>query len=98
MLFALNGRCHPAFLRSPEFRFHFFLFVDRVNLAAAAQVIQKDPGLSNIALGIAFSGASTSSICAVPDGRGLVCRPLGARRTLSVCGLAWSITQSSPAR
>jgi hypothetical protein len=34
---------------------HFILFIDRVNLAAAAEVIKEDLGLSNIALGIAFS-------------------------------------------
>ena len=34
---------------------NFILFVDRVNLAAAATVIRNDLGLSNIALGLAFS-------------------------------------------
>jgi MFS family permease len=34
---------------------NFILFVDRVHLAAAATVIRNDLGLSNIALGLAFS-------------------------------------------
>ena len=38
---------------------HFILFVDRVNLAAAAPVIQQDLGLSNIALGLAFRRSTT---------------------------------------
>ncbi|HEY2540709.1 MAG TPA: hypothetical protein VGI28_14625 [Stellaceae bacterium] len=54
MPFAFNGRVTRNFLGLLVLM-HFVLFVDRVNLAAAAPVMQKDLGLSNIALGIAFS-------------------------------------------
>src|SRR5271165_105182 len=90
MLFALNGRATRHFF-GLLILIHFFLFVDRVNLAAAAQVIQKDPGLSNIALGIAFSGFNYSYAPFQMVG-GWFANRFGARRTLSVCGLAWSIT------
>jgi len=54
MLFAFSGRATGNFLVLVVVM-HFILFVDRVNLAAAASVMQQDLGLSNIALGIAFS-------------------------------------------
>ena|SRR5579863_1869610 len=34
---------------------HVMLFIDRVNLAAAAETIKTDLGLTNIQLGVAFS-------------------------------------------
>jgi len=70
---------------------HFILFVDRVNLAAAAGVMQKDLGLSNIALGLAFSAFNYSYAPFQLVG-GWIADRFGARRTLTVCGLAWSIT------
>ena len=54
MLFAFNGRATRNFLGLMVVM-HFILFVDRVNLAAAAGVMQQDLGLSNLALGLAFS-------------------------------------------
>ena len=54
MLFAFSGRATGNFLVLVVVM-HFILFVDRVNLAAAASVMQQDLGLSNIGLGIAFS-------------------------------------------
>jgi hypothetical protein len=54
MLFAFSGRATTNFLVLVVVM-HFILFIDRVNLAAAASVMQQDLGLSNIALGIAFS-------------------------------------------
>jgi len=39
---------------------HYILFIDRVNLAAAAPVMQQDLGLSNLALGLAFSAFNYS--------------------------------------
>ena len=70
---------------------HFVLFVDRVNLAAAAPVMQKDLGLSNIALGLAFSAFNYSYAPFQLVG-GWFADRFGARRTLTVCGLAWSFT------
>ena len=70
---------------------HFVLFLDRINLAAAATTIQKDLGLSNIALGLAFSAFNYSYAPFQMVG-GWFADRFGARRTLTVCGLAWSIT------
>jgi hypothetical protein len=59
LLFAFNGRATRNFLIllcSME----FILFIDRVNLAAAAGVMQQDLGFSNIALGLAFSAFNYS--------------------------------------
>jgi MFS family permease len=70
---------------------HFILFVDRVNLAAAAGVMKEDLGLSNIALGIAFSAFNYSYAPFQLVG-GWFADRFGARRTLTVCGLTWSLT------
>ncbi len=75
---------------------NFVLFVDRVNLAAAAGVMQKDLGLSNIALGLAFSAFNYSYAPFQLVG-GWIADRFGARRTLTVCGLAWSITTMATA-
>ncbi len=91
MLFAFHGRATRNFLGLLVLM-QFILFVDRVNLAAAATVMQKDLGLSNIALGIAFSAFNYAY---APfqrwSGAGFADR-FGARRTLTVCEVAWSIT------
>jgi hypothetical protein len=49
MMFGLSGRATRNFLILLV-SMHFILFIDRVNLAAAAPVMQKDLGLSNLAL------------------------------------------------
>jgi MFS family permease len=90
MLFAFNGRATRNFLGLLVLM-HFILFVDRVNLAAAATVMQKDLGLSNIALGVAFSAFNYAYAPFQLVG-GWFADRFGARRTLTVCGLAWSIT------
>jgi MFS family permease len=90
MRFAFNGRATRNFLGLLVLM-HFILFVDRVNLAAAATVMQKDLGLSNIALGIAFSAFNYAYAPFQLVG-GWFADRFGARRTLTVCGLAWSIT------
>jgi sugar phosphate permease len=90
MLFGLNGRATRNFLVLLV-SMHFILFIDRVNLAAAAQVMQKDLGLSNLALGLAFSAFNYSYAPFQLVG-GWFADRFGARRTLTVCGLAWSIT------
>ena len=59
MLFAFNGRATRNFLVILCLM-NFILFVDRVNLAAAAIVIQRDLGLSNIQLGVAFAAFNYS--------------------------------------
>jgi MFS family permease len=90
MLFAFNGRATRNFLALLVLM-HFILFVDRVNLAAAAPVIQHDLGLGNIALGLAFSAFNYSYAPFQLVG-GWIADRFGARRTLAVCGLTWSIT------
>src|ERR1700730_15437313 len=70
---------------------HYILFIDRVNLAAAAPVMQQDLGLSNLALGLAFSAFNYSDAPFQLVG-GWFADRFGARRTLTVCGLAWSLT------
>ena len=90
MLFGFNGRATRNFLVLLV-SMHFILFIDRVNLAAAAQVMQKDLGLSNIALGLAFSAFNYSYAPFQLVG-GWFADRFGARRTLTVCGLAWSLT------
>src|SRR6201987_5350166 len=90
MRFALNGRAKRNFL-SLLVLMHFVLFVDRVNLAAAAPVMQKDLGLSNLALGFAFSAFNYSYAPFQLVG-GWFADRFGARRTLTVCGIAWSLT------
>src|SRR6516162_8503560 len=90
MLFAFSGRATRNFLTLVVVM-HFILFVDRVNLAAAASVMQHDLGLSNIALGIAFSAFNYAYAPFQLIG-GWFADRFGARRTLTVCGLTWSIT------
>lgn len=70
---------------------NFILFVDRVNLAAGAVVIQRDLGLTNIELGLAFAAFNYSYAPFQLIG-GWIADRAGARRTLTVCGLAWSLT------
>ena len=90
MLFGFNGRATRNFLVLLV-SMHFILFIDRVNLAAAAGVMQKDLGLSNIALGLAFSAFNYAYAPFQLVG-GWFADRFGARRTLTVCGLVWSIT------
>src|ERR1700730_9582575 len=90
MPFAINGRATRNFLALLVVM-HFILFVDRVNLAAAAETIKEDLGLSNIALGIAFSAFNYAYAPFQLVG-GWFADRFGARRTLTVCGLTWSVT------
>jgi sugar phosphate permease len=89
-LFGFNGRATRNFIILLV-SMHFILFIDRVNLAAAASVMQKDLGLTNIALGIAFSAFNYAYAPFQLVG-GWFGDRFGARRTLTVCGLVWSIT------
>lgn len=90
MLFAFNGRATRNFL-IVLCLMNFVLFVDRVNLAAAAVVIQRDLGLTNIELGLAFAAFNYTYAPFQLVG-GWISDRFGARRTLTVCGLAWSFT------
>jgi MFS family permease len=90
MLFAFNGRATRSFLVILCLM-SFILFVDRVNLAAAAGVMQKELGLSNIQLGLAFAAFNYTYAPFQLVG-GWIADRFGTRRTLTVCGLVWSIT------
>jgi MFS family permease len=90
MLFTFNGRATRNFLIILCLM-NFILFVDRVNLAAAAVVIQQDLGLTNIELGLAFAAFNYAYAPFQLVG-GWIADRFGARRTLTVCGLAWSLT------
>jgi len=90
MPFAFYGRATRNFLALLVLM-HFILFVDRVNLAAATGVMKEDLGLSNVALGIAFSAFNYSYAPFQLVG-GWFADRFGARRTLTVCGLTWSLT------
>ena len=90
MLFGFNGRATRNFIVLLVVM-HFILFIDRVNLAAAAQLMKHDLGLSNIALGVAFSAFNYAYAPFQLVG-GWFGDRFGARRTLTVCGLVWSIT------
>ena len=70
---------------------YFILYVDRVNLAAAAGVMQKDLGLSNTQLGVAFS-AFNYSYAAFQIVGGWIADRFGSRWTLAVCALVWAVT------
>jgi MFS family permease len=90
MQFTLYGRATRNFLMLLVLM-HLVLFLDRLNLAAAASVMQKDLGLSNIALGVAFSAFNYSYAPFQMVG-GWFADRFGARRTLTVCGSWWSLT------
>jgi MFS family permease len=90
MRFAFNGRATRHFLVIVCLM-NFVLFVDRVNLAAAAVVIQRDLGLTNIELGLAFAAFNYSYAPFQLVG-GWVADRFGARLTLTICGLVWSVT------
>src|SRR5580704_19096870 len=90
MLIVLPGRATRNFLLILCVM-HVMLFVDRVNLAAAAETIKDDLGLSNLQLGIAFSAFNYAYAPFQLVGGWLSDR-FGARRTLAVCATAWALT------
>lgn len=68
----------------------FILYLDRVNLAAAAGPIKDELGLSNTTLGLAFSAFGyTYAIFQIIGG--WFADRLGAKKTLIVCGLIWVV-------
>ena len=70
---------------------HVILFVDRVNLAAAAETIKEDLGLSNIQLGVAFSAFNYAYAPFQLVG-GWIADRYGSRLTLAICALVWAVT------
>jgi MFS family permease len=90
MMVVLPGRATRNFLLI-LCMMHVILFVDRVNLAAAAETIKGDLGLTNIQLGIAFSAFNYAYAPFQLVG-GWIADRFGSRRTLAVCALAWAVT------
>src|SRR5580704_4852022 len=90
MLIVLPGRATRNFLLILCVM-HVMLFVDRVNLAAAAETIKADLGLTNVQLGIAFSAFNYAYAPFQLVG-GWIADRYGSRRTLAVCALAWALT------
>ncbi|WP_222128241.1 MFS transporter [Roseomonas gilardii] len=69
---------------------YFITYVDRVNLSTLAPLIASDLHLNNIELGFALSAFGyTYAIFQIVGG--LAADRLGARRTLVVCGLVWTV-------
>ncbi len=69
---------------------YFITYVDRVNISTAAAAFKGELGLSNTQLGFVFSAfAYPYLICQVIGG--WFGDRFGARRTLIVCGLIWSV-------
>ena len=66
----------------------FILYLDRVNLAAAAGPIKDELGLSNITLGLAFSAFGYTYALFQIIG-GWFADRVGAKKTLIVCGVIW---------
>lgn len=69
---------------------YFITYIDRVNISTAAPVMAKELGFSNIELGFAFSAFAYPYALFQIFGGWLGDR-FGARRTLGVCGLIWSV-------
>jgi sugar phosphate permease len=69
----------------------FILYIDRVNLATAAGPIQREFGLTNTELGVAFSAFAWSYAVFQIVGGWLGDR-FGLRITLALCALIWTVT------
>jgi sugar phosphate permease len=68
----------------------FILYLDRVNLAAAAGPIKAELGLSNTTLGVAFSAFGyTYAVFQIIGG--WFADKMGAKKTLIVCGSIWVV-------
>lgn len=69
---------------------YFLLYIDRVNIATAATSIQRDLGLSNAALGLAFSAFAYPYAFFQMFG-GWIGDRFGPRRTLAVAGVVVAV-------
>jgi MFS family permease len=73
------------------FALSFLLYIDRVNLSTAAGPLQKELGLSNTELGVAFSAFAYSYLVFQIIG-GVIADTYGSRRTLIGCVSIWVVT------
>src|SRR5260370_35867509 len=65
-------------------------YIDRINVNTAGPVLQKDLHLDASQLGWVFSAFGWAYVCLEVSG-GWVRGRFGARRTLRVCGIVWSV-------
>jgi MFS family permease len=65
-------------------------YIDRINVNTAGPVLQKDMHLDASQLGWVFSAFGWAYLCLQVHG-GWVSDRFGARRTLAVCGIIWSV-------
>ena len=68
---------------------YLITYVDRVNIATAAEPIRKDFKLSNTQLGIAFSAFGYAYLVLQVSG-GWIADRFGPRKTLVLSGLIWA--------
>lgn len=68
---------------------YLITYIDRVNIATAAEPIRKDFGLSNTQLGIAFSAFGYAYLLLQVSG-GFIADRYGPRNTLTVSGIVWA--------
>lgn len=68
---------------------YLITYIDRVNIGTAAPAMQKDLGLTNVELGLAFSAFAYPYAFFQIAGGWLGDR-LGPRKTLLICGAIWS--------
>jgi MFS family permease len=66
-------------------------YIDRINVNTAGPVLQKELHLSSAQLGWVFSAFGWAYVCLQVSGGWLSDR-FGARRTLTVCGIIWSLS------
>jgi MFS family permease len=90
MMVMLPGRATRNFLLI-LCAMHIILFIDRVNLAAAAETIKDDLHLTNIQLGVAFSAFNYAYAPFQLVG-GWIADRYGSRLTLAICALVWAVT------
>ena len=69
---------------------YFITYIDRVNIATAASAIQKELGLNNTELGLAFSAFAYPYLLFQVIG-GWVGDRFGPRKTLFWCGAIWAV-------
>ena len=69
---------------------YFITYVDRVNLSTLAPLMAADLHLNNVELGFALSSFGyTYALCQILGG--MTADRLGARRTLVLCGIVWTV-------
>ena len=66
------------------------MYIDRTNISIAAPIIQKELGLSYVALGEAFSAFSVAYACFMVIG-GRIGDIIGSRLGLTICGVVWAV-------